>query len=367
MVFFLIWKTHNWLARFSTTYVGTGRVGWSPCRLFGCCPTLGYTFSYGTWKWGRSKSPARNVVLSVQHEEGQTLMNAHRLGVIVSLALFLKAPSLSIAYGQGQEVQNAPNQVPIATQWLLDAAGPKQRGAIKSVYLLVCPKTNKKGTAFLLKSGTMVTDNHVIEGCSSADLWAMSPMGVRITFSKIVTDQNRDLALLRPTSHLEGGFELSPDESPAVGTTVTTWGFPLIYNGPAPLLSVGSVAGYNDAQVGTTIVKHIVVNGAFNPGNSGGPLLTSSDTQVVGVVVWRMRVLPSWVQTLITGFGHASASACCVATLTLPDGTKKGISSEEASAIVLQQFYDTVQVMIGEATSVSELKAFLKDKEHELQ
>ena len=177
---------------------------------------------------------------------------------------------------------------------------------------------------------------------------------------------NRDLALLRPTSHLEGGFELGSDVSPTVGTTVTTWGYPLIYNGPAPLLSVGSVAGYNDAHVGTAIVKHIVVNGAFNPGNSGGPLLVSSDTQVVGVVVWKMRLLPDWVQTVINGFGHATIGSCCVATLTLPDGTKKGITSEEASGLVLQQFYNTVQVMIGEATSVSELRAFLKDKEHEL-
>ena len=249
----------------------------------------------------------------------------------------------------------------------MDAAGPKQRGAIKSVYLMVCPNANKKGTAFLLKTGVMVTDNHVIEGCDTTTLYAVSPMGTRITFAKIVTDQNRDLALVRSTSPLEGGFDLGSDSSPAVGTTVTTWGFPLIYNGPAPLLSVGTVAGFNDAQVGTATVKHIVVNGAFNPGNSGGPLLVSSDTQVIGVVVWRMRLLPDWVQTLIQGFGHAGVSSCCVATVTQPDGTKKGISSEEASGLVLQQFYNTVQVMIGEATSVSELRAFLKEREHELQ
>lgn len=294
-------------------------------------------------------------------------MNTPRLQVILNLALFLVGPSLSTARGQGQAVENAPSQVPVSTQWLIDAAGLTQRSAIKSVYLLVCPKTNQKGTAFLLKSGVMVTDNHVIEGCGSADLWAMSPMGVKITFSKIVTDTNRDLALLRPMSHLDGGFDLGSDESPNVGTTVTTWGFPLIYNGPAPLLSVGNVAGYNDAHVGTAIVKHIVVNGAFNPGNSGGPLLVASDTKVVGVVVWKMRLLPDWVQPLIKGFGHSSIASCCVATQTLPDGTKRGISSEEASGMILQQFYDTVQVMTGEATSVSELKAFLKDKEHELR
>jgi S1-C subfamily serine protease len=272
-----------------------------------------------------------------------------------------------IVFGQEKSGDTAPKSTPVSTQWLLDSAGPAQRDAIKSVYLLVCPKTNKKGTAFLLKSGTMVTDNHVVEGCTSSDLWALSPMGQRITFSKVVTDANRDLALLRATNRLDGGFELGSDASPKVGVAVTTWGFPLIYNGPAPLLSAGYVAGYNDAQVGAAVVKHIVVNGAFNPGNSGGPLLAAADNKVVGIVVWRMRLLPDWVQTLITGFGHPTAMSCCVAEQTLPDGTKRGISTEEASGMVLQQFYDTVQVMIGEATSVTELKAFLKEKESALQ
>ena len=294
-------------------------------------------------------------------------MNRSRLLNRLPGAMFLIAMSSAIFFGQEKPGDTPPKSTPVSTQWLLDSAGPAQRDAIKSVYLMVCPKTNKKGTAFLLKSGTMVTDNHVVEGCTSSDLWALSPMGERITFSKVVTDANRDLALLRPTNRLEGGFELGLDVFPKVGTAVTTWGFPLIYNGPAPLLSAGYVAGYSDAHVGAAVVKHIVVNGAFNPGNSGGPLFAAADNKVVGIVVWRMRLLPDWVQTLITGFGHPTASSCCVAEQTLPDGTKKGISTEEASGMVLQQFYDTVQVMIGEATSVSELRAFLRDKEIELQ
>lgn len=293
-------------------------------------------------------------------------MNRGRLSHMLYGAILLTVLCFGIVLGQGQPGEK-PNSMPVSTQWLLDSAGPAQRDAIKSVYLVVCPKTDKKGTAFLLNSGTMVTDNHVVDGCSGTDLWAMSPMGVKIIFSKMVTDPNRDLALLRPMSRLEGGFELGSDMSPKVGTQVTTWGFPLIYNGPAPLLSNGYVAGFRDVPVGKAIVKHIVVNGAFNPGNSGGPVLVAADNKVVGVVVWRMLLLPDWVQTLITGFGHAGSSVCCVAEETLPDGTKKGISSEEASGMVLQQFYNTVQVMIGEATSVSELRAFLRDKESALQ
>jgi S1-C subfamily serine protease len=257
--------------------------------------------------------------------------------------------------------------VPVSTQWDLDSAGPTQRTAIKSVYLVVCSKANRKGTAFLMRNGILVTDNHVVEGCQSNELEATSPMGRRITFSKIVTDPNRDLALLQPSERLEGGLELGTDISPPIGTTVTTWGFPLIYNGPAPLLSVGYVAGYNDARVGNKTVKHIVVNGAFNPGNSGGPLLMSLDDKVVGIVVWKMRLLPQFVETLITGLSHPSAQTCCAATETLPDGTKRGISNEEATGRVLDEFYKTVQVMIGEATSVSELKDFLHEKESELR
>jgi hypothetical protein len=212
----------------------------------------------------------------------------------------------------------------------------------------------------------MVTDNHVVEGCSNTELWALSPMGEKITFLRVVTDPNRDLALLRPTKRLQGGFELGSDISPRLDTRVTTWGFPLIYNGPAPLLSVGYVSGYNDAHVGKAVIKHIVVNGAFNPGNSGGPLLVA-DNKVVGVVVWKMRLLPDWVQTMISGFAHTGTSDCCVATRILPDGTQEGVSTEVASGLVLQQFYNTVQVMIGEATSVSELRAFLLDEESAVQ
>lgn len=67
-------------------------------------------------------------------------MNMHRFLVILSLALFFTGPSLSIARGQGQAIQNASSQIPVSTQWLMDAAGPKQRGAITSVYLLGLPQ-----------------------------------------------------------------------------------------------------------------------------------------------------------------------------------------------------------------------------------
>jgi hypothetical protein len=51
----------------------------------------------------------------------------------------------------------------------------------------------------------------------------------------------------------------------------------------------------------------------------------------------------------------------------MPDGSVRTISNEEATALVLEEFAKTVQVMIGEAISVSELKAFIKEKERALR
>ena len=50
----------------------------------------------------------------------------------------------------------------------------------------------------------------------------------------------------------------------------------------------------------------------------------------------------------------------------LPDGTLKPLSDEEVIARVLEEFYNKVQVDIGEAVSVSELRRFLNAHASEL-
>lgn len=143
--------------------------------------------------------------------------------------------------------------IPTATQWMLDAAGETQRNSIRSVFLLVCPVTQKKGTSFLLATGTVVTNAHVVRGCTEHDLVGFTPLGEKLSFSKLVSDEQRDLALLRPTKKLTGGLRLRTGTDPALGAAISTWGFPLIYNGPSPLLSVGYVAGYNAVRVGAEL------------------------------------------------------------------------------------------------------------------
>jgi hypothetical protein len=53
-------------------------------------------------------------------------------------------------------------------------------------------------------------------------------------------------------------------------------------------------------------------------------------------------------------------------SMTLPDGTTRGATDQEAIAAVLGEFYEAIQLMIGEAISVSELQAFLREHQQEI-
>jgi hypothetical protein len=78
-----------------------------------------------------------------------------------------------------------------------------------------------------------------------------------------------------------------------------------------------------------------------------------------------MRILAPWTQTLITGLNKSNSWGSSGVTMTTSDGKTRGMGQHEVTAMVLQEFYDTVPVMIG-ATSVSELKAFILEKGSDL-
>jgi S1-C subfamily serine protease len=269
--------------------------------------------------------------------------------------------------GQTALDPDSASPVPVATQWTLQSLPPAQKMTVRSVLLIECRKAGRKATAFLLKSGIVVTNFHVVDGCEAKDLWARSPMGQTVSFAKMATDNERDLALLRPSEHLDGGLELGPDAEPSPEARVKTWGFPLSYEGFAPILSMGYVAGYVPQKAGNRTVKHLVVNGAFNPGNSGGPLILEGDNRVVGIVVTKWTLFSPEIETAILGLNHSPVGTSSAVTLTLPDGTKRQLTNEQVTALALQDFYEVAQVMIGEAISVSELKAFLREKEASLR
>lgn len=223
------------------------------------------------------------------------------------------------------------SQAPISTRWVLDAVGPVGKAAVRDVYLIVCPKTNQKGTGFLVDNGVLVSNEHVVRGCGAGELIGVSSYGTRIAFADVRTDVARDLAALKPAVPISGGLKLGSTENLDIGTVVRTWGHPLGYNGPPPLLSVGYLSGLRAHQPEPKIqVKHLIVNGAFNSGNSGGPLFAGDGEAVVGVVVSKaLPIFTPFVQSAIQAF--ASNQSGVVFTGTGPDG--KSISVVESQLV----------------------------------
>jgi S1-C subfamily serine protease len=260
--------------------------------------------------------------------------------------------------------QNGQIPISVDSTLVLDAAGPEQRNSLNSIYLVVCPGLGA-GTGFLIDSGVMVTNSHVVGSCNEATLVGVTAQNQGIRFSKVIIDSKRDLALLMPEKALHGGFKLAAKDNPSPGTTVSTWGYPLLYNGASPLLSVGYISGYRDDLSSGTSVKHIVVNGAFNHGNSGGPLFVSHNNEIIGVVVLTYHFYPPEVKQIIDMLEN-QGNGFMMATRRRPDGTNQTISEAQVTAIVLKEFYEKTQVMIGEAIAASELKRFLAEHTKEI-
>lgn len=282
---------------------------------------------------------------------------------VASLLLFVAA-SWTGAYAAEKKAKATENQnFPIATQTLLDGVkSPESKGVIKSVLMIQCPKDSGKGTGFVLSGGSLIATNaHVVGTCSAGDLVGISSVSDEpVKFAQVEQDPSRDLALLCTTKPLPFGLELKGDESPQVETEVETWGYPLRYQDSAPVLSRGYVAGYT-TKPGTS-VKHLIVNGALNPGNSGGPLIDRTTGTVVGIVVEKWRLFSPDIEAVITGLQHSRTATVGGLQVTDVNGVTKGVSNEVAMAIALKEIYDKSQVMIGEAISVSELNAFIKEK-----
>lgn len=270
--------------------------------------------------------------------------------------------NFNLIIGQIKGVSPMDGNIPISTKWILDAAGEIGRSAVKSIYMIYCPKTNSKGTGFLINSGYIVTNEHVVRNCTYNEIFAISSFGSKIKFKNQIIDINRDLVALTPKNSLKGGLELGNDDSLLVGTSVSTWGHPLGYNGPAPILSVGYLSGFT-AHAGRIdkkkIRKHIIVNGAFNPGNSGGPLFESNSNKVVGIVVSKHAPMTEFQKSALEVLSKQKSGMQY--TATDDKGNKQKFSEAQLVADLLNYFRELSQVMIGEAISVSELKEFLSE------
>lgn len=211
-----------------------------------------------------------------------------------------------VTYVPDRRVRHSMN-LPVSTQWVLDAVGTTGRVAVSSVFLVYCQKTGSKGTGWLHKSGKVITNEHVVRGCGAVDILIISSTGHGIAVASVDVDAVLDLALLSPASPQAGGLELDVNPSLNVGMLLHAWGHPLGYNGPPPLLSVGYLAGFSQYGTAPHIRRHLVVNGAYNPGNSGGPVFAGQSDKVLGVIVSKHAPLAQFHEQAINALAKNSS------------------------------------------------------------
>ena len=145
--------------------------------------------------------------------------------------------------------------------------------------VLPCAKAQvSTGTAFSVAPQLLVTNHHVISGCST--LSVITPEGRRAA-SVVSAEASIDLALLRVFGMRGAIANLRTPRSVALGETISVFGFPLT----GTLSSSGNFTGglVSSLQGLRNAAGEIQITAPVQPGNSGGPVMDASGL-VVGVV-----------------------------------------------------------------------------------
>ena len=145
--------------------------------------------------------------------------------------------------------------------------------------IMPCAKAQvSTGTAFSVAPQLLVTNHHVITGCSK--LSVVTPEGRRAA-SVVSAEASIDLALLRVFGMRGAVANLRTPRSVALGETVSVFGFPLA----GTLSSSGNFTGglVSSLQGLRNAAGEIQITAPVQPGNSGGPVMDASGL-VVGVV-----------------------------------------------------------------------------------
>jgi S1-C subfamily serine protease len=146
---------------------------------------------------------------------------------------------------------------------------------------------DQSGTGFLVSSsGHVVTNHHVIAGCVG-DIQGNLTGQAAIKLRVVSSDETNDLALLQAPGSFSGVARIK-EKAIHSGDSVVAIGYPfhglLTSDFTVTTGIVSSLSGIlNDT-------RYLQISAAVQPGNSGGPLL-SSGGEVVGVVSAKLNAL----------------------------------------------------------------------------
>jgi S1-C subfamily serine protease len=226
--------------------------------------------------------------------------------------------------------------------------------------MVVHQSAGSKGTGWLVADRLLVTNEHVVRNGSPGGILVHFPDGTTSSVSKIAAlDASADLAAIElqvPATATPLKIESAPL---GLGAQIYALGFPLAYNGPAPLFTVGYIAGFEARMVkaGMPLQQRLVLNAALNPGNSGGPVIGWQESAVRGVAVSKHAPIASYLQSAIDALANNKSGV--VFTATDSQGQTHTFVESQLVADVLKYFRSMTQVVIGEAIPASEVISFL--------
>jgi membrane associated rhomboid family serine protease len=157
--------------------------------------------------------------------------------------------------------------------------------------LMVPPGGSASGTGFYVAERLVVTNAHVVGDASEVEL-SVGPQGAPTTGKVLATDESLDLALIKVELP---GTPLFYSDQVVPGRIVFVLGFGVLGGDNKTLLVTRGTASARQASE-----RRIVFDATVNPGNSGGPLLDTSE-RWIGVVAAKS----SGDGRLVTSLGYA--------------------------------------------------------------
>lgn len=236
------------------------------------------------------------------------------------------------------------------------------------------------GTGIIFSSdGYILTNYHVISGCSACQVWVTDEYGVDREYDALLVggDADQDLAVLKIDAQDLTAAQFGVSDELSVGDKVYAIGNPLGLELRSTFTDGIVSALDRDVDVDGVTMTLIQTNAALNSGNSGGPLINQYG-QVVGVNTIKMMsgydtieglgfAIPTslavrWVNEIIE-FGKIAPQPVLGVTINripeaLPDGTTglkvetvtPGLSGDNAGV----QPGDYVVAFAGESVSRTE-------------